>query len=325
MDRLELANRPRTRDDRGAYEVWYVTVNQPEQGRGFWIRYTTFTPAPGAGGEPHAALWAFSFQRGSPAANQALKTTFPLDQVRYGVPFEVAIGEAKIGYQGCSGAIPGASWDLTWTSHAEPFFFLEPRWQRLASTANIGAQPALEVSGSIEIGGERYQLERAPGGQQHTWGKRHSLEWNWGFASGLGAGRGGFVDGASTRVRGPGGAQLKGTALGVLLDGRKVSANTLPATMRAGATISPGKWAARVEDGRLAAEVTIAPRVEDLIGVTYTDPQGGIRVCYHTEVADLDVLILEDGQEVARAARESAAAFEYASAAPVPGLPEPRL
>ena len=329
MDRLELANRPRCRGVRGAYEVWYVTVNQPAEGRGFWVRYTTFTPGPAAAAAPHAALWAFSFHRGAPGRNAALKVTFPLDAVSYAEPFEVSIADAAIGLRGCHGSLeaPGGSarWDLAWTSHAEPFFFLEPRWQKLASAANVGAQPALEVSGEIEIGGETFRLDRAPGGQQHTWGRRHALEWNWGFASGLGGRRGDFVDGASTRLRGPAGTALRGTAAGVLLDGRRVAANTLPATLRAATRISAEAWTATVQDGDLEAEVAITPRVEDLIGVTYDDPAGGIRVCYHTELADLDLRLTEAGREVARERREAAAAFEYASEAARPELPAPRL
>lgn len=327
MDRLDEANRPRCRDQAGTYEVWYLTVNQPAERRGFWLRYTTFNPGPTSDAEPHSALWAFAFHRDLPDRNQALKQRLPLEAVAYGDPFEIAIGDSRLGLQGCRGTLEAAggraAWDLAWTSHAEPFFFLEPRWQRLASAANVGAQPALEVSGWIDIGGERYELDRAPGGQQHTWGRRHALEWNWGFASGLG-GRGDFVDGVSTRVRGPAGAPLGGTALGVRLGGRSLSLNSLPKTLRQSAQISPAGWDADVEDGGLVAELAIRPRREDLVGVTYDDPAGGLRVCYHTEVADLELRLYEGRREVAHEVHEAAAAFEYASQAPLAGLP-PRL
>jgi len=328
IDRLDEANRPRCRDRAGTYEAWYVTCNQPAHGRGFWLRYTTFNPGPASTARAHSALWAFAFHRDAPERNQALKQKLPLSAAAYGDPFSVAIGDARLGLGGCRGSLESevgrAAWDLEWTSHAEPFFFLQPRWQRLASAANVGAQPALEVSGWIEIGGERFQLERAPGGQQHTWGTRHAAEWNWGFAAGLGGRRGDYVDGVSTRVRGPGGAPLGGTALGVWLDGRRVSLNSLPRSLRQGAQISPAGWDADVEAGRLRAELAVRPRREDLVGVTYDDPAGGIRVCYHTEVADLELRLFEGDREVAREIREAAAAFEYASEAALPGMP-PRL
>lgn len=325
MDRLEFANRPRCRDAKGTYEVWYVTVNQPAEGRGFWIRYTTLNPVDGAGAEPHAALWAASFDRAAPERNVALKAVHPLSAVAYQEPFGIAIGDAFLDVRGCRGSLtaPGgtARWDLTWTSHAEPFFIPEPAWLKVVSAANFGAQPCLEVTGTIEIGGVTFELDRAYGGQQHTWGRRHALEWNWGFAAGLGGRRGEFLDGVSTRVRGPGGVTLGGTALGLLAGERSVRVSSLPATLRNGAEISPVGWDAKVSDGGLTAEVSIRPRREDLVGVTYADPAGGIRVCYHTEVADLDLTLLEEGREVFAQRFESAAAFEYASEKALPGLP----
>ena len=328
MDRLELANRPRYWKRPGSYEAWYVTCNQPEQRRGFWLRYTTFNPGPKSSAEPHAALWAFAFHRDAPERNRALKQVLPLAAARHAEPFALGIGGAAIDLRGCRGELTSgagsAKWDLSWTSHAEPFFFLEPRWQRLASTANAGAQPALQVGGWIEIGGERFDLDRAPGGQQHTWGRRHALEWNWAFAAGLGDRRGDYLDGVATRLRGPGGTQLAGTALGLHLAGRRLSLNSLPRTLRQGAAISPAGWDVEVEDGHLRAEVSVRPQRDDLIGVTYDDPDGGRRVCYHTEVADLEVRLFERGSPVATVVREAAAAFEYASETALPGLP-PRL
>jgi hypothetical protein len=67
--------------------------------------------------------------------------------------------------------------------------------------------------------------------------------------------------------------------------------------------------------------VEVTPRRSDLIGVTYADPRGGSRVCYHTEVADLELRLTQGEEVLARIRRPAAAAFEYASESPVPGLP----
>jgi hypothetical protein len=236
----------------------------------------------------------------------------------------VRVADSTLDLRGCRGQIRGllgrGSWDLTWTSHAEPFPIPGRRWLGLVSAANFGAQPALEVSGTLELDGERFRLERAPGGQQHTWGRRHALEWNWGFASGF-AGRGSFVDGVSTRVLGPGNANLGGTGLGLRSGERAFFVNSLPAMLRHGASVSPAGWDVAVRRGKLLAEVSVRARREDLLGVTYADPGGGTRVCYHTEVADLELTLSEGGREVAAERLEGAAAFEYASQRALPGLP----
>jgi hypothetical protein len=67
--------------------------------------------------------------------------------------------------------------------------------------------------------------------------------------------------------------------------------------------------------------VEVRPRRSDLIGVTFHDPQGGSRVCYHTEVADLELRLTRGEEILARVRRPASAAFEYASESPVPGLP----
>jgi hypothetical protein len=67
--------------------------------------------------------------------------------------------------------------------------------------------------------------------------------------------------------------------------------------------------------------VEVTPRRSDLIGVTYADPRGGSRVCYHTEVADLELRLTKGDEVVARIRRPAATAFEYGTESPVPGLP----
>jgi hypothetical protein len=52
-----------------------------------------------------------------------------------------------------------------------------------------------------------------------------------------------------------------------------------------------------------------------------SDPRGGTRVVYHTEVADLEMRLTQDDEVLARVRRAASAAFEYGSESPVPGLP----
>jgi hypothetical protein len=80
-------------------------------------------------------------------------------------------------------------------------------------------------------------------------------------------------------------------------------------------------WSAQARLGPRRLHVEVAPRRSDLIGVTYSDPRGGSRVCYHTEVADLELRLTQGDEILARVRRPAAAAFEYASESPVPGLP----
>jgi hypothetical protein len=318
----DSANAPRCLNRSGTYEAWYVTVADPASGRGYWLRYTTLNPASGVSTKSESALWAFAFDRNQPRANWGGKMTFPLRALQTTFrPFGLRLDGARLERDGCSGQVHtdrgSMRWDLSWESREPPFPFLRPRWQGLSSVANIGAQPALTISGTVELNGETHQLAALPGGQQHTWGSSHALAWNWGFASGADF----WVDGATSRVRSRLGRVLIGTAVGAQASDQRFLFNGPVQVLRNHGPISPNGWEAEARLGDRILRVTITPRREDLIGVTYSDPRGGSRFCYHTEVADLELRMTRGAETIASITRPASAAFEYASDIPLAGVP----
>jgi hypothetical protein len=209
------------------------------------------------------------------------------------------------------------SWDLRWDSREQPYPFIRSPWHLLSSVANIGVQPAIKVSGSIEIDGREVHLEHVPGGQQHTWGSSHAMEWNWGFASGQDF----WVDGATSRVRSRLGRELVGTTVGAHVREQRFLFNGPLNVLGTRGPIAPDSWTVQAKLGQKRLHVEVTPRRSDLIGVTYADPRGGSRVCYHTEVADLELRLTQGDEVLGRIRRPASAAFEYASEAPVPHLP----
>ena len=318
----DQANAARCLNRAGTYEAWYITVSEPRERRGYWIRYTTFNPAAGVATEAHSALWAFSFDHENPSANWGAKEVFPLGSLTVAKrPFVLRLNDALLVAEGCSGELRSergtARWDLRWDSREAPFPFLKPRWQLLSSVANIAAHPALKVSGTIEINGVTRHLEHAPGGQQHTWGTSHALEWNWAFATGDDF----WFDGASSRVRSRFGRLLLGTAAGIHARDSRFLVNGPIQVLRTRPEMGIDAWSAQPRLGDRKLQVTVDPRRADLIGVTYPDPGGGTRFCYHTEVADIDLRLTRGDELLARVHRPASAAFEYATETPVPGVP----
>lgn len=234
----------------------------------------------------------------------------PLSALVVQDPFSIRLDEAELTLDGCRGRAGDISWDLGWTSADDDasFPFPKPPWQRFSMVANHGVRLRLQVSGTIEVGGERHLLQMEPGGQQHTWGRSHAFTWNWGYASG----DWGWVDGATSRVPSRLGRTLAGTALGASLQGQELRINSMLGLLRHPGSISSEGWRADVGGASLA----IVPRRQDLLGVTYDDPTGDRRVCYHTEVADLELSL---GGHTFR--RPAAAAFEFASQEALPDLP----
>jgi hypothetical protein len=319
---VEAANAARCRGRKGTYEVWYLTISEPAKRQGYWIRYTTFNPAPGVETEAHSALWGFFFDHENPSANWGGKASFPLEsQQLQSRPFVLRIDDAMLVRNGCSGLIESdrgrMSWDLRWDSREQPFPFMRSPWHVLSSVANIGVQPAIKVSGRIEVNGKTNYLEHAPGGQHHTWGTRHALEWNWGFASGDDF----WVAGATSRVRSPLGLRLIGTPLATHARQQRFVFNDPLHVLGTRGPIAPESWTAQAKLGPRQLHVAVTPRPSDLIGVNLSDPRGGTRVVYHTEVADLEMRLTEDDEVLARVRRPASAAFEYASESPIPDLP----
>jgi hypothetical protein len=318
----DAANAARCRGRTGTYEAWFVTVSDVASRRGYWFRYTTLNPGAGVATEPHSALWAFAFDRDHPESNWGGKVTFPLRALRTSSqPFGLRLEGAVLERDGCTGQVHtetgSVRWDLHWESREPPFPFLRPRWQGLSSVANIGSQPAVSISGTVDINGREHRLDSTPGGQQHTWGSSHALAWNWGFASGAEF----WLDGATSRVRSRLGRVLIGTAIGAQSGPHRFLSNGPLQVLRTRGPISPDGWKATAQLGDRRLDVAVTPRREDLIGVTYADPRGDARFCYHSEVADLDMRLIRGTETLAHVTRPASAAFEYASETPLAGVP----
>ena len=169
----DRANAARCHDRTGTYEAWYVTVVEPARRLGYWIRYTTFNPAPGIDADAHSALWAFRFDHDNPGANWGAKASFPLGALQVqSRPFALRLDDALLADNGCSGEIDTErgrmTWNLRWDSREHPFPFMRRPWHLLSSVANIGVQPAIRVSGTIELNGKAVHLEHAPGGPERA-------------------------------------------------------------------------------------------------------------------------------------------------------------
>src|SRR3979409_1822594 len=149
----DAANAARSQGRAGSYEAWYLTLCDPAQRRGYWIRYTTFNPAPGVQAEAHAALWGFRFDHDDPSLNWGAEASFPLNDMQIQRrPFAVRLGDALLVHNGSSGVIRNErgrmSWDLRWDSREQPYPFIRSPWHLLSSVANIGVQPDNNAPGS---------------------------------------------------------------------------------------------------------------------------------------------------------------------------------
>jgi hypothetical protein len=323
----------------GHYEVWYLTFTDPATGVGFWIRYTMVAPLPQTGAEATCSLWVMAMDPQDPARNVGRKVSFPVSELRATAePFELRIGEAKLTDQGMSGSLQQdgvtCEWNLTWTSRLPAYGHVHPllRRARIAKTVLFLPHPELKVQGSVQLDGRRIDVAGATGGQAHLWGSKHASRWAWvhcnDFVGADGSARDGvFVDGVSVFVP---------------RFGREIGPNT-PVVARVGGgdlmSVSPltvtrnpsefelDRWSFEARAGRQKLTGEVSARPEDLVGVTYHDPDGELAYCYNTEVADMRLDLWErDGRrapwrKVDELRSDRHAHFEYAQRTPVDGVP----
>jgi len=187
MPSSERANLPRWKGQQGFFEIWFLCVLDPGGERAWWFRYTLFTPAPGAPGEPRAMLWAAAFDCAADAPALALKAIHPLSRFVNEAPgrFGIRIGDAELAPGRCHGRVEAGghaiSWDLRYTPADARAVRRTPRGADLLPLPTQVAHSHDDISftGAVIVDGRQYDVQGAPGLQKHLWGHRRLEELTW--------------------------------------------------------------------------------------------------------------------------------------------------
>jgi hypothetical protein len=323
----------------GHYEVWYVTFTDPGTGVGFWIRYTMVAPLPETGEEATCSLWLMTMDPADPSRNVGQKVSFPVSAMSAtSAPFELSIGGATLTDRGMAGTIEQdgttSEWALTWDSRLPAYGHVHPllRRAKIAKTILFLPHPELLVRGFVRIGERRIDVSGSVGGQAHLWGSKHAARWAWvhcnDFVGPDDAPRSDtFVDGVSVYVPRFGREIGPNTPVVARVDGNDVTSIGPLAVTRNPSEFGLDHWTFEARGGRRKLTGNVSARREDLVGVTYHDPDGELAYCYNTEVADMRLDLWErDGRratwrKVDALRSDRHAHFEYAQRTPIDGVP----
>jgi hypothetical protein len=320
----------------GHYEVYYLTLTDPATGIGFWIRYTMVAPLPGTGEEATCSLWFMAMDPANPAANVGEKVSFPVTALEADrEPFELRIGDAILSDRGMAGSLEREgrryAWNLGWEPRLDAYGHVHPalRAAKVAKTILFLPHPDVEVSGTIDIDGRSLDIAGARGGQAHLWGQKHASRWAWVHCSDFNGSNGAgdaFVDGVSVFVPRFGRELGPNTPVVARVGGRDVLSISPLAVQRNESEFELEGWRfeARTRSRKLAGKVMA--RKEDLVGVTYHDPDGELAYCYNTEIADLQLELFERStpwsawRKTRDLRSDGRAHFEYAQRQPIEGV-----
>jgi len=116
----EEGNRVRWRGEAGFFEIWFLVVFDPSAPRAWWLRYTTFAPAPGQPGAGRATIWAAAFDARATPPARAGKRILPMADYRatHEGPFAVCLADAEITNVSARGTCGRLTWDLRFTPAA---------------------------------------------------------------------------------------------------------------------------------------------------------------------------------------------------------------
>jgi hypothetical protein len=253
----------------GGYESWYLRAVDPHAPRGVWIRHTTLQRP---GGPLVRSLWCTAWDAGA------------------GAPVTVKATPGECGpftpgaFRGSATAGPHhASWDLVMAATAPPLRHLPTAALYalpLPRTKLESPAPAARVSGRVEAGDRRFELDGWPGMVGHNWGARHAERWIWLHGVGFDDDPGAWLDVAAGRVRiGP--ATTPWIANGAL------HAGGASRTLRGRPEIDARVGEATLALGDVRIRVT-APRAQTVAWV-YADPPGGEHHALNCSVAALEL------------------------------------
>jgi hypothetical protein len=321
--------------DPGHYEVYYLTLTDPRTGVGLWIRYTMVAPVAGTGADAACALWLLATDpRAGRSPTFARKATLPIDQLAgRSDPFELRIDGAVLTDYGMSGGFDDVAWDLWWTPGGGSYEHVHPLLRRAGVAQSILVLPHgdLSIDGTVTLPGAMLEISAARGGQAHIWGSKHARSWAWVHCNDFHTLEGDpvrdtFVDALSVFVARFGREVGPNTPVVGRIAGEDFNSTSPVRVLANGSTFALTGWRFEAIDGRRKLIGEVDADREQLVGVTYHDPDGELAYCYNSETASMRLHVYEKARRVGGWAHsetlvaDGRAHFEYAQREPVADL-----
>ena len=270
------------------YESRYIRANDPDRPQALWLRETLLLPT---AGNPVADVWVMVFDPEG-AGNRALKEPYPIDAANYEYDSWTArIGATTVDDRAAQGVVTGgnrsARWDLRITPGSEePVKLLTERAYnaRFPTAKTTVRHPLAQFDGRLELDdsarGRRLERKRQPqlGHPTHTGLRvRPSVRLRQ---------RAGIKPGDRHRAR-KDRASIAPRGHAVRLPPRQgeFAVRSILGSLHTHSRYRPFSWTfgGRVGERMIEGEIFTEPA--DVIGLTYTDTDGGSKYCYNSAIA----------------------------------------
>jgi hypothetical protein len=271
------------------YESRYIRANHPELPQALWLRETLLLPT---AGDPVADVWVMVFDPEG-AGNRALKEPYPIDGAAYDYDeWTARIAATTLDDRSAQGVVTGgnrsARWDLRISPGSDDAVKLltERGYKARFPTAKTTVRhPLAEFDGQLELDDVRIVVDGWAGSVNHNWGTRHTPAYAFGQVCGFDDAPDSTLELVTARAAvGP--VLLPGVTLFVFRHaGQEFAVRSIRGSFQTHGRYRPFSWAfgARVGEKMIEGEITTEPA--DVIGLTYTDTDGGSKFCYNSAIA----------------------------------------
>ena len=301
----------------GHYESWFLRANHPREARAFWIRYTLFIPADDRA--PLGEIWAmwFDAERSDDVSVVAVKNESPLSVCDFNQQkMRVMLPGAQLESHRLNGdATSGGhtiAWDLTYDDGEDSLIFLPEKLYKapLPKAKALVSRPQVRFSGHLLVDGERYEIDRWQGSENHNWGSKHTDQYAWGQVAGFDNDPTAFLECITARVKlGPVFSPWLTIAC-LRLGGETYTFNRISTALRATAHYNFFDWQFRSRHAGHQLDVHIHAPASCFTALTYYNPPGGSKTCLNSKIAHCDVSLASHGQAPRRLQTHHRAAFE---------------
>lgn len=334
-----IGNTPRFSTDAGGggfQEVWYLKLNDVQNARALWLRYTILIRRDKS--REIAEVWAvFSEHRENRTHKRALKQTYPLSAFSTvpGCPEKfggLRIAENYLGEDRTTGnlfdGVTRIAWELEITpGGAGGHDFVPDRLRRSGLVKNLAVTvfEQQQYTGWCEVNGQRYGFTSAPGMQGHLAGPKNGHSWAWGhcncFVDDTGAPAPVIWDGLSARARIGCLVPPALTSMFIQIGMESVVLNTVTDAFRFQSRYGFDGWHFTTKKNGYRFEGNLTARLDDFACVTYEDTDGSHLYCHNTKQAAMTLTVTSpDGRQVSYAT-SGAAAYEVVTREPHPDIP----
>ena len=268
------------------YESRYLRANHPQRAQALWLRQTLLLPTAGA---PVADVWLMVFDPDASGLH-AVKRPHPIDAADYSYDdWTARIGTATIDDASARGELGDAArWDLRITAgSAEPVTLLTERAYRakIPSAKTTVRDPLARFDGRVEMAGVGFDVDDWTGSVNHNWGTKHTPAYAFGQICGFDNAPTSTLEIVTARAAlGP--IRTPAATLFVFRHaGQEFAVRSIRDSLHTHGRYRPFAWSfgGRIGDRMIEGEITVEP--SDVIGLTYTDTDGGAKYCYNSAVA----------------------------------------